>query len=139
MFNEIAHYLKFFMFFPGVTITNVKMMMSSWKFWTIFSKGWFKSCLRAWLLNLIKKHFLKTNKFRKIFIKSTVKTSCIKSIFSIVSRQSKNLLNPTVTQNGCNCRIREDCPLQNQCLKQNIIYRADVRCEPSNYYKFYME
>ena len=32
------------------------------------------------------------------------------NISSIISVYNKNLLNPSVTQNGCNCRIREDCP-----------------------------
>ena len=39
------------------------------------------------------------------------------------------MLNPNFTQYDCNCRIREDCPLQNQCLTPNIIYRAYVCCE----------
>ena len=59
------------------------------------------------------------------------------NISSIISGHNKNLLNPTVTQYGCNCRIREDCPFQNQCLTPNIIYRADVYCEAKKDYKFY--
>ena len=59
------------------------------------------------------------------------------NISSIISGHNKNLLNPAVTQYGCNCRIREDCPLQNQCLTPNIIYRADVYCEANKDYKFY--
>ena len=61
-------------------------------------------------LNLIKKHFPKTNKLHKIFNKNTVKISysCMNNISSIISGHNKNLLNPNVTQYGCNCRIRED-------------------------------
>ena len=59
------------------------------------------------------------------------------NISSIISGHNKNLLNPTVTQYGCNCRMREDCPLQNQCLKPNIIYRADVHCEATKDHNFY--
>ena len=55
-------------------------------------------------LNLIKKHFPKTNKLHKIFNKNPVKIS-----YSC----NKNLLNRTVTQYGYNYRIREDYPLQN--------------------------
>ena len=58
-------------------------------------------------------------------------------ISSIISGHHKNLLNPNVTQYGCNCRIREDCPLQNQCLTPNIIYRVDVHCEANKDHKFY--
>ena len=90
-------------------------------------------------LNLIKKHFPKTNKLNKIVNKNTVKISysCMNNISSIISGHNKNLLNPNVTQYGCNCRIKEDSPLQNQCLTPNIIYRADVHCEVNKYHKFY--
>ena len=58
---------------------------------------------------------------------------------SIISGQNKNLLNPNVTQYGCNCQIREDCSLQNQCLTPTIIYRADVHCDTNKDHKFYFE
>ena len=89
-------------------------------------------------LNLIKYHFPKKNKLHKIFNKNTVKVSysCMSSISSIISGHNKNLLNPNVTQYGCNCQIREDCPLQNQCLTPNIIYRADVNCRDNKDHKF---
>ena len=66
------------------------------------------------LLNLIKKHFPKTNKLHRIFKKNTVKISysCMSKISSIILGHNKNLLNQTVTQYGCNCRIRKDFPLQ---------------------------
>ena len=59
------------------------------------------------------------------------------NISSIISVPNKNLLNPTVTQYDCNCRIREDWPFQNQCLTPNIIDSADVHCEKNKDYKFY--
>ena len=58
-------------------------------------------------------------------------------ISPIISGHNKNLLNPTVTQYGCNCRIREDCPLQNQCPTPSIIYKADAYCEANKDHKFY--
>ena len=39
---------------------------------------------------------------------------------------NKRLLRPRNTEYGCNCRTRENSPLQNQCLTPNLIYRADV-------------
>ena len=59
------------------------------------------------------------------------------NISSIISGHNKNLLNPSVTQYGCNCRIREDCSLQNQYATPNIIYRADVHCEANKDHKLY--
>ena len=60
------------------------------------------------------------------------------NISSIISGHNKNLLNPTVSQYGCNCRIKEDCPLQNQFLTPNIIYGVDVKCKANNNYNFYL-
>ena len=78
-------------------------------------------------LNLIKKHFLKTNKLHEIFNKNTVKISysCMNNISSVISGHNKN------------CWIREDCPLENQCLTPNIIYISDDHCEANENYKFY--
>ena len=38
---------------------------------------------------------------------------------------------------GCNCRTKESCPLQNQCLTPKIIYRADVENDTNSDTKFY--
>ena len=35
--------------------------------------------------------------------------------------------NPPNAEYGCNCRSKESCPLQNQCLTQEIVYPADVK------------
>ena len=57
------------------------------------------------------------------------------NISSVILGHNKNLLNLNITQYCCNCRIREDCPLQIQCLTANIIY--DVHCEANKDHKFY--
>ena len=36
-------------------------------------------------------------------------------------------------QNLCNCRIRGNCPLDNKCLLDNIVYEAMVRTERSSF------
>ena len=57
---------------------------------------------------------------------------------SILSSHNLNVINPYKTQTyGCNCRIRESCPLQNQCLTPKIIYRADVENDTNSETKFY--
>ena len=50
-------------------------------------------------LNLIKNHFLKTNKLHNIFKRNTVKISysCMSNISSIILGHNKDLLNPTIT------------------------------------------
>ena len=65
----------------------------------------------------------------KIFNKSTTKVSYsfMSNMSSILSSHNLNVINLYETQTyGCNCRTKESCPLQNQCLTPKIIYRADV-------------
>ena len=81
----------------------------------------------------MKIYFPKTNKLHKIFNKS-----CMKIISSILSSHNLNVIHPYKTQTyGCNCRIKESCPLQNQCLTPKIIYQADVENDINNDSKFY--
>ena len=58
-------------------------------------------------------------------MKSTI-TSHNKSIFSNVT--------PAPTQqsrDGCNCRKKNGCPLEGQCLQTNVVYQATVTSEAS--------
>ena len=64
----------------------------------------------------------------KIINKNTVKISysCMNNISSILSTHNKIVLNPKQTSFGCNCRNKDNCPLDGKCLAPNIIYRADI-------------
>ena len=66
-----------------------------------------------------------------------VSYSCISNMSSIVSSHNKSLLRPKTTEYGCNCRTREKCPLQNQCLTPNLIYLADVENNANKGTKIY--
>ena len=44
-------------------------------------------------------------------------------------------MNPKQTSFGCNCRNKDDCPLDGECLTPNIIYHADITTD--NEHKFY--
>ena len=104
-----------------------------------FSKS-VKSNIGKTFLNLIKRRFPKTNKLHKIFDKNTVKVSysCMSNMWSILSSHNLNVINPNKTQiYGCNCRIKESCPLQNQCQTPKIIYRANVENDINSETKFY--
>ena len=49
-------------------------------------------------------------------------------ISSIISSRNKNVLNPVSNaEYGCNCISKRSCLLQNRCLIQKIVYRADVK------------
>ena len=64
--------------------------------------------------------------------------SCISIISSILCSHNVNAINPYKTQTyGCNCKSKESCPLQNQCLTPKIIYRADVENDTNSEIKFH--
>ena len=75
----------------------------------------------------------------KISNKNTVKVSysCMKNMDSIISGHNHNILNPKQKSFGCNCRKKDSCPLNGQCLKLKVIYRADVSNEANNDQTFY--
>ena len=51
------------------------------------------------------------------------------SISSIIAGHNESLLQPKITKYGCYCRVKNTCPLQNQCQTPNLIYRADIENE----------
>ena len=56
---------------------------------------------------------------------------------SIILLKNKRLLRPRTTEYGSNCRTRENCLLQNQCLTPNLIYRADLENNSNKGTKIY--
>ena len=71
---------------------------------------------------LLSKHFSKVHQMHKIFNKNNVKISysCMSNISSILSTHNKNILNPKQTSFGCNCRNKDNCPLDCECLMLHI-------------------
>ena len=94
-------------------------------------------------LNLIQKHFPPKHKFHSIFNKNNIKVSysCMENIASIINKHNKKIINnsPTSTsQNGCNCRKKEQCPLDNNCLSTSVIYNAQVTTDEDTTGKNYI-
>ena len=88
-------------------------------------------------LNLIKRHFPKNSKFHKIFNKNTIKVSysCMPNIKTIVSSHNQQIINPTnnkENQKLCNCQIKVNCPMNNECMTTNIIYEATLTSPNKN-------
>ena len=79
-------------------------------------------------LQLLKKHFSTSHILHRIFNKDIVKNSysCIKNINSVIPFHSKNILNPRTTLLGCNCREKESCLLNGECLTSQLVYRATI-------------
>ena len=74
--------------------------------------------------------FPASHKLHKIFNRNTVKLSysCMPNMKTNIDNHNKTLLQDktTTTDRLCNCRNRNDCPLNNKCLEKSMIYQASV-------------
>ena len=100
-----------------------------------FSKN-VKTNVAKTFLKLLNKHFGKTHKYHKIFNRNNVKVSysCMKSMSKIISAHNSKIANREYNENNqilCNCRNRNDCPLDGKCLSSKIVYSAEVTTETS--------
>ena len=82
-------------------------------------------------LRLLDKHFPKNHKLHKIFNRNNVKVSysCMPNVSSIVNSHNQKILTASKEENQtrkCNCKVKEKCPLQGECLSQCLVYRAQV-------------
>ena len=83
-------------------------------------------------LNIVEKHFTPEHKYRKIFNRNTIKLrySCMPNMESIIIGHNRRMLQKTSSIYNdaelCNCRNKANCPLNNKCMTQAIIYKASV-------------
>ena len=78
-------------------------------------------------LNLIEKHFPGSSKLYKIFNKSTVKVSysCTQNMSQIMKGRNKKIVQKETQETlECNRRVKTDCPLNNDCRKESVIYKC---------------
>ncbi|KAL9960709.1 hypothetical protein ACROYT_G034196 [Oculina patagonica] len=93
-------------------------------------------------IRLIDKCFTVGHKLRKIFNRNTLKLSysCMPNIQQIIDGHNKAILRTNTKQpqdqaarTGCNCRKKNECPLNGECLSKEIVYQAVVtrsgKCE----------
>ena len=60
---------------------------------------------------------------------------------SIINNRNKKILinnNNITPQNECNCRKKDQCPLDNKCLITSVIYKANVTTDKDNTGKNYV-
>ena len=89
-----------------------------------------------YFLKLIDKHFKHDNILHKIFNRKTLKISysCMENIFQIINNHYKEIIkefqnqtnnktnNNNSEQNKCNCKTRNDCPINGLCNLKNVVY-----------------
>ena len=86
---------------------------------------------------LLDNYFPKTHIFYKIFNRNNVKVSysLMPDISSIIKSHNKKVFSndeSKSSKSSCNCRDRISCPLNGNCLQQNVIYCSTVI--PRNHY-----
>ena len=80
-------------------------------------------------LKLIDKHFGPNSKLRKIFNRNTLKVSysCMSNMAMIIKAHNTKVTSQRVeSEKPCNCRSKQDCPLNGRCQETNIVYRAEI-------------
>ena len=98
-------------------------------------------------LSLINRCFHKDHSLRKIFNKNKVKISysCMPNIKQTIDNQNKQklrLFNNSATENEeskpCNCRKKDECPFDGNCLQAAVIYKAKVTRTDNNTHETYV-
>ena len=74
-----------------------------------------------------------------MFNRNTVKISysCLRNISYIVSSHNPNILSPKQQSFGCNCRVKNESPVNGECQTPLVIYRADMINNSNDEEKFY--
>ena len=99
-------------------------------------------------LALVDKHFPKDHKLRKMFNRNTIKISysCMNNTKQISENHNKRILTASIqidntataaaatidNNKTCNCRQKNTCPLDGNCLQSSVIYQATVTRKDNN-------
>ena len=95
-----------------------------------------KTYIGKTFLKLVKKHFPRDHKLHKIFNTNTLKLSysCMSTMSSVTKQHYyKVLLTTKNVDRLCNCRNKDNCPLDGKCLQTCIVYTADVITNKSSH------
>ena len=87
--------------------------------------------------SLVKKHFPKKSKLHKIFNTNTLKLSycCMPNMAAIIKQHNNTIrgkrssTEQNTSARTCNCRVKNQCPLNGSCLTESIVYKATVDTE----------
>ena len=98
-----------------------------------------KTNLGKQFLRIVDECFPKGHALRPIFNRNTLKLSysCMPNVKSIIDKHNKRVLRtvePEIAnvERSCNCRKKDQCPLDNQCLTKGIVYQATVTSSEGN-------
>ena len=81
-------------------------------------------------LGLVKKNFPRNHRYHQIFNRNTLKLSycCTSNLGNIIKQHNSKILKgtPAPQLQQCNCRTKQNCPLNGRCLTNCIVYKATV-------------
>ena len=90
-----------------------------------------KSNIGKIFIQMISKHFPRHHKFSKIFNRNNIKLSysCMDNMASVLQQHNKKIMNANQPNEHrpCNCRIKNNCPLNGNCCMKGIVYKAVVK------------
>ena len=79
---------------------------------------------------LIRKHFSRNHSFRKILNLTTIKISysSMKNMKNLIRQHNVRVLKNQEhsEKRSCNCRVNDNCPFDGKCLRECIVYQANV-------------
>ena len=89
-------------------------------------------------MRLIDEQFPCDHKFHQVFNRNNVKLSysCIPNMKSVIQKHNSKIIeNPKPTNNMTySCRQKSDCPLNQNCLCERLVYNAVAStCATENY------
>ena len=78
-------------------------------------------------LQFLEKHFRPSNSLHKIFNRNTIKVSycCTQNLGNIIKSHNEKLIssnNQIVLP--CDCRRKEECPLEGKCRANDVVYKC---------------
>ena len=90
-------------------------------------------------LNLVEKPFPKENNLHKISNKNMLKVSysCSQNMTQIINSHNKKVKQTKKEESlSCNCRQKNDCPMDGKCRTMNTVYKciASVPTKPDKSY-----
>ena len=104
-----------------------------------------KTNIACIFLKLVDTHFPIGNKLHKIFNRNTVKVSysCMSNVKSTITSHNTRIISKSKPQDisvdNCNVRNKRTCPLQNNCMSTDIVYKATINTGNTQYAKHYID
>ena len=87
-------------------------------------------------IKIINKHFLRHHKFYKLSNKNNIKVSysCMPNMKNIINTHNKKIFNPPKDNiaRTCNCIRKQQCPLNEKCLTNNVLYQTSITTNEEN-------